>query len=145
MTRHAHRDYVLKIEAVLKEIGTPYVAVDDARKAVFSGAKIDSFDLLIYVPQGDHLLATVLPPSRPAPTQRQRDTLVQWQRVFGSGFAGAFIHACDDPTVQLDGKGPGQPLRSYLRPNQSDKPLNEKEHICPTSEQEVSSGSGWAL
>jgi hypothetical protein len=145
MSKATHQDYVRRIEALLKDIGTPYVAVDDAKKAVFTGAKIDSFDLLIYVPQGDHLLATVLPPSRRVPTKRQRDTLLQWRKVFGSGFSGAFIHATDEPTVQrLEGKGARQPLRMLLRPTQPSEPLNGKEPSCPTTNQEVSSASGSA-
>ena len=145
MSKTTHQDYVRKVENLLKEIGTPFVAVDDAKKAVFAGAKIDSFDLLIYVPEGEHLLATVLPPSRRVPTQRQRDTLLQWQKVFGSGFSGAFIHASDQPTaLRLDGKGTRQPLRLLLQPTQPSEPLNVKEPSCPTTDQEVSSASGSA-
>ena len=104
---------------MLHEARVPYVAVDDAKKAIFSGAKIDSFDLLIYMPQGDHLLATVLPKSQPSPTAKQQEALRQWQRVFGSGFVGAFIHATDEPTVVLMDQAPAQPkpLRSVLGPN----------------------------
>ena len=145
MSKATHQEYVGRIEALLKELGTPYVCVDDAKRAVFAGAKIDSFDLLIYVPEGDHLLATVLPPSRRVPTQRQRDTLLQWQKVFGSGFSGAFIHVAEEPTVQrLEGKGLRQPLRILLQPTQPSEPLNGKEPSCPTTNPEVSSASGSA-
>ena len=145
MSKATHQDYVHRIETLLKEIGTPFVAVDDAKKAIFAGAKIDSFDLLIYVPEGDHLLVTVLPPSRRVPTQRQQDALLQWQKVFGSGFSGAFIHVTDEPTVQkLEGKGARQPLRILLQPTQPSEPLNGKEPSCPTTNQEVSSASGSA-
>ena len=145
MSKTTHQDYVRKVENLLKEIGTPFVAVDDAKKAVFAGAKIDSFDLLIYVPEGEHLLATVLPPSRRVPTHRQRDTLLQWQKVFGTGFSGAFIHVTDEPTVQkLESKSARQTLRLLLQPTQPSEPLNGKEPSCPATNQEASSASGSA-
>ena len=104
------------IEQILRQTGRPFVAVDDAKKAIFSGAKIASFDFLIYMPQGDHLLVTVLPKSKPKPTVGQQDALRQWQRVFGAGFVGAFIHAVDEPTAWLLDDAPAQPrpLRSVL-------------------------------
>jgi len=112
--RHAH--YVAHIEQMLRDAGCPYVAVDDAKKAIFAGAKIASFDFLIYMPRGDHLLVTVLPKSRPMPTASQRDALRQWQRVFGAGFVGAFVHATDNPTAWMLDENPvgPKPLRSVL-------------------------------
>ena len=143
--RTSHADYVARIERILRETGRPFVAVDDAKRAVFSGAKIDSFDFLIYMPQGNHLLATILPKSRQTPTARQQDTLRQWQRVFGSGFAGVFIHATDEPiAIWLDGDGTRQPLRQLLQPAQSNATPNSEERLCPTTSEEVSSGSGLA-
>jgi len=81
-----------------------------------TGAKIAPFDFLIYMPQGDHLLVTVLPKSKPRPTASQQDALRQWQRVFGAGFAGAFVHATDEPTAWLLDENPAQPrpLRAVL-------------------------------
>jgi hypothetical protein len=116
MSKKQHADYVDQIEQIVRELGRPYVAVDDAKKAIFSGAQIDSFDLLVYMADGDHLLATVLPPSRRKPTAEQASALRQWERVFGSGFAGVFIHATDEPTAwRLDEDPPRPvPLRTFL-------------------------------
>ena len=44
------------------------------------------------MPDDDHLLATVLPKSRPRPTTQEQADLRQWKKVFGSGFAGVFLH-----------------------------------------------------
>jgi hypothetical protein len=114
--RTRHVEYVAGIEQILRQTGRPFVAVDDARKAIFSGARIVSFDFLVYMPQGDHLLVTVLPKSRPKPTVGQQDALRQWQRVFGAGFVGAFVHATDEPIAWLLEENPARPrpLRSVL-------------------------------
>lgn len=130
-----HGRYVAHIEQLLRDAGRPFVAVDDAKAAVFSDAKIDSLDFLVYMPQGDHWLAIVLPPSRPCPSRRQRAALGDWQRVFGSGFVGVFIHAAalpDEPTVRLPngGRGDVQPLRAALGlpPERSDRDAVAHDH-----------------
>jgi len=112
----SHADYVARVEAILRDAGRPYVAVDDAKKAIFSGCQTGNFDFLIYMAEGNHLLATVLPKSRPDPTAEQQADLRQWVRVFGAGFDGAFIHATDEPTAWLldQERRPATPLRSVL-------------------------------
>jgi hypothetical protein len=112
----SHADYVARVEAILRDAGRPFVVVDDAKKAIFSGCQTGNFDLLIYMVEGDHLLATVLPKSRPDPTVGQQAELRQWARVFGAGFVGAFIHATDEPTAWRLDQEPRQPrpLRSVL-------------------------------
>jgi len=144
----SHADYVARIEAILRDAGRPYVAVDDAKKAIFSGCDVGNFDFLIYMQKGNHLLATVLPKSRPDPTAEQQADLRQWAKVFGAGFDGAFIHATDEPTVWLldQERRQGAPLRSVLTAGWGkDGPAEiaippEKELTEPPKAPSVSSG-----
>ncbi len=53
MKRHVH--YEVAFEDYLRSRGVPYVAVDEARKAVFVGTEVKSFDFLVYVPDGRKL------------------------------------------------------------------------------------------
>ena len=134
----SHADYVARVEAILRDAGRPFVVVDDAKKAIFAGCQTGNFDLLIYMAEGDHLLATVLPKSRPDPTVGQQAELRQWARVFGSGFVGAFIHATDEPTAWRLDHPPqagrqARPLRSVLASGW-DKAAPAEIAICPKSE-----------
>ena len=116
MSKQSHAKQVRRVEDLLRELKLPYVAVDEARKAIFAGGAGGRFDLLIYMEHSDNLLAIVLPRSRPSPTARERQELAEWQTVFGKGFVGVFIHAADEPTVwRLDDR-PRRPklLRSVL-------------------------------
>ena len=131
----SHADYVARVEAILRDAGRPFVVVDDAKKAIFAGCQTGNFDLLIYMAEGDHLLATVLPKSRPDPTVEQQAELRQWARVFGAGFVGAFIHATDEPTAWRLDQRPRQPrpLRSVLSVGW-DKTDPAEIAICPKTE-----------
>ena len=51
--------YERAFESYLQERQIPYVAVDQAKKAVFAGAKIKSFDFILYPRQGPKILADV--------------------------------------------------------------------------------------
>ena len=100
---HAH--YEQAFADYLRSVGRPFVVVDDAKKAVFSGARIKSFDFLMYSSGQTHWLVDVkgrkLTVARPGQkghlenwTTREDVTgLVQWARVFGQGFAGLFVFA----------------------------------------------------
>ena len=58
MTRRSVH-YEAALEDYLRSRGTPYIAVDESRRVIFSGAKIKSFDFLIYPPSGPSLIADV--------------------------------------------------------------------------------------
>ena len=44
--------YEAAFEAFLRERGVPYVAVDEAKKALFASAKLKSFDFVVYSKSG---------------------------------------------------------------------------------------------
>ncbi len=95
MLRHNH--YERSFEAMLRDKRLPYVAVDESKKALFSGSKLKSFDFVVYSRGGRNLLVDVK--GRKATggaslqtwaTRRDVDDLFQWERVFGDDFCGLF-------------------------------------------------------
>ena len=101
--------YEAAFEAFLREKGIPYVAVDEAKKAVFSSAKLKSFDFVVYSKNGPNLLVDVKGRSRRDgksrstfetwATERDIDDLSQWQQVFGDGFKAvlSFVYWIEPP------------------------------------------------
>jgi len=82
--------------------------VDEAKKALFSNAKLKSFDFVVYSKNGPNLLIDVKGRSMRTTetgkagsfqtwaTQQDVDDLIQWQQVFGDGFkSGAAVHLLD--------------------------------------------------
>ncbi len=70
-----------RVELWLKREGIAYVNVDEAKKALFAGAKLESFHFLAYRPQGPNWLiwaGKVTPETRP--------DMRQWEQIFGEGF-----------------------------------------------------------
>ncbi len=69
------------VELWLKREGIPYVSVDEAKKALFAGAKLRSFHFVAYRNQGPHWLiwaGNITPETRP--------DMLQWEQIFGEGF-----------------------------------------------------------
>ncbi len=96
MNRRNH--YEAAFEAFLRDRRMPYVAVDESKKALFSGAKLKSFDFVVYSRTGPNLLVDVK--GRKAmndsgslqtwATRRDVDDLHQWERIFGDDFRAVF-------------------------------------------------------
>lgn len=76
-----------QLENHLREKGWPYVAVDEAKKAIFNGSNIASFDFLVYSSTGPNLLVLVV---TRRPTANQVEQMRQWEQVFGKDFLAAF-------------------------------------------------------
>ncbi len=70
-----------EVETKLRELGIPYVAVDEAKKAMFANAKLKSFHYVVYCKAGDNWLLWC---GEPSPEVRL--DMDQWQKVFGEGF-----------------------------------------------------------
>ncbi len=92
--------YEASFEDYLRSAGTPYVAVDEAKKAIFAGVRLKSFDFVVYSAAGPNLLVDVK--GRKFPYRGGRrwenwtsrddlDCLARWEEVFGSGFAGLLV------------------------------------------------------
>ena len=111
--------YEAAFEAYLRDRGIPYVAVDEAKKALFSNAKLKSFDFVVYSKNGPNLLIDVKGRSQRGvngaksagknyqtwATQQDVDDLIQWQQVFGEGFTAvfAFVYWIDPPLLPEPG------------------------------------------
>ncbi len=104
MERHVH--YEAAFEDYLRSRGVPYVPVDQTRQAIFSGAKVKSFDFLIYPPDAPHWIVDVkgrrFPYVTAAGTKRYWDNwvpredlegLAEWENVFGNEFRAYFVFA----------------------------------------------------
>jgi len=105
----ANRDnhYEAAFEAYLRSRGIPYVAVDEAKRSVFSdGASIKSLDFIVSSPGRATWLVDVKGRRFPSGDEQKQywknwstrddlDSLAQWERLFGSGFCGLFVFAYD--------------------------------------------------
>src|SRR5439155_2994571 len=102
--------YEAAFEAFLRERGIPYVAVDEAKKALFANAKLKSFDFVVYSKNGPNLLIDVKGRQcrdraggrksfETWTTQRDVEDLMQWEQVFGDGFKAVltFVYWIDAP------------------------------------------------
>ncbi len=95
--------YEACFEDYLRAAGIPYVAVDEAKKALFAGVRLKSFDFVVYSSRGANLLADVkgrrFPYERAGSrrfwenwtTRDDLESLARWEEVFGSGFAGVLV------------------------------------------------------
>ena len=103
MKDHVH--YEAAFEDYLRSQQIPYVAVDEAKKAVFRDARLKSFDFIVYSSSQTNWLADIkgrrwIPRRagrKPAwenwITQADLEGLRQWEEVFGTGFAGLLVFA----------------------------------------------------
>ena len=107
----AHRNvhYDAAFEDYLRCQGWPYVAVDEAGKAIFADAAIKSFDFLVYSASGPNLLVDVkgrkFPDgargagggaSRAWENWVTRDDVVglnEWEKIFGADFTAMLVFA----------------------------------------------------
>ncbi len=103
MNRRNH--YEAAFEGFLRDKRLPYVAVDESKRALFSGSKLKSFDFVVYSRGGPNLLIDVKgrkavdrsgedKPFQTWATRRDVDDLWSWQRIFGDEFRGmlAFVY-----------------------------------------------------
>lgn len=102
---HRHVHYEGAFEDLLRRRRIPYVAVDEAKRALFGEANIKSLDFIVYVDGGANLLVDVK--GRQFPYQGRSGTrywenwstrddiesLAAWQGIFGEGFASVLVFA----------------------------------------------------
>ena len=101
--RHIH--YEAAFEDYLRSEGIAYVAVDEHRKAIFAGARVKSFDFLVYRKPGETWLVDIKGRKFPYDTPGSKrywenwltlddlKGLQQWQDVFGQGFVAMIVFA----------------------------------------------------
>ena len=84
-------------ETWLRHLGFPFVAVDEAKKVIFSGVAVDSFDVLVYSQSGPNLLVLL----EPSPSQADVDAMTEWEKTFGTGFRAVFAWNKDGEWVAV--------------------------------------------
>lgn len=97
--------YEAAFEDFLRSRNVPYVAVDEAKKALFAGAALKSFDFVVYSAKGPNLLVDVKGRKFPYTTPRGRrfwenwverdglQDLARWEEVFGRDFQALLVFA----------------------------------------------------
>jgi hypothetical protein len=95
--------YEAAFEAFLRDKRIPYVAVDEAKKALFANAKLKSFDFVVYPQNKPRLLVDVKGRSlrnrskrsgfETWTTEADVTDLLQWEQVFGDGFTAVLVFA----------------------------------------------------
>jgi hypothetical protein len=107
--------YEAAFEDFLRANGTPYVSVDEAKKALFVKSALKSFDFVVYSKSGPNLLVDVK--GRQVSTNSGRralqtwatrediDDLAQWEQIFGDGFRAmlSFVYWIDPPLAPEPG------------------------------------------
>ena len=88
--RAGRKESVNGFEAYLRSQGWPFVSITEARKAIFAGASLASFDFLVYSSAGPNHLVFIVREGG-SPTKGQRATMAEWEKVFGDGFAVRFV------------------------------------------------------
>jgi hypothetical protein len=107
--------YEAAFEGYLREQGIPYVAVDEAKKALFSNARLKSFDFVVYSKNGRNLLVDIKGRQfrgqsatgslQTWATEQDVTDLLQWEQVFGAGFTAVlvFVYWIDPPLTPAAG------------------------------------------
>lgn len=103
--------YEQAFEHYLQQCRLPYVAVDQAKKAVFADVRLKSFDFIVYGRQSRCFLVDVKGRKFPRSqfekgrwgqnwvTADDVDGLMRWQEIFGGDYVALFVFAywlCDD-------------------------------------------------
>jgi len=92
--------YEQAFEHYLRSKQIPYVAVDEAKKAMHGTTKLKSFDVVVYSDNGPNLLVDVKGRKHSGKSRRALDNWVteddvrdlgRWSEVFGDDFQGCFV------------------------------------------------------
>lgn len=97
--------YDAAFEHYLRVNQVPYVAVDEAKKALIGPRRLKSFDFVVYGASGGNLLVDVKGRKHSGRSNRQLDSwvtegdiadMLRWEQVFGSGFRATlvFVYWC---------------------------------------------------
>jgi hypothetical protein len=106
----------LPFEEWLRERGFPFVAVDEAKKAIFSGAAVASFDFLVYSSEGANLLVLL----EKHPSADQLADMAEWEKTFGPDFRAVLVwndgaHWVGVPLLDWTGNtAQARPLRDMI-------------------------------
>lgn len=84
------------VEKYLRDKGVPYINVDEAKKALFAGAKLRSFHFVVYFPDRRNWLLYTSQLRK-----ESRQDLLQWEEIFGDGFVAVVAKQMTDGTFNF--------------------------------------------
>jgi len=85
--RPQRRSFIGEVEAAIRSNGAPYVAVDEAKRALFTATNLKTFHFVVYRPNGGNWLLWCGPVRKGT-----REDMAEWGRVFGEGFQVVYAH-----------------------------------------------------
>ena len=84
------------VERFLRNNGVPYINVDEAKRALFAGAKLRSFHFVVYFQNKKNWLLHT------AQMRKElREDMKQWVEIFGDGFIGVIAKEKPDGTPKF--------------------------------------------
>ena len=92
----AKRPFRETVERYLRDQGVPYINVDEAKKALFAGAKLRSFHFVVYRPDSLNWLLWAAQLRK-----ESRQDLVEWQKIFGDGFVAVVAKQMKDASLKF--------------------------------------------
>jgi hypothetical protein len=111
--RHGH---CRPFEDWLRKLGLPFVVVDEAKKSLFTGAAVGSFDFLLYSSAGASLLICL----EKHPSTGQLADMKEWESTFGKDFRAVFAWECEEEWVGValvdwtGNQGIARPLQDWI-------------------------------
>lgn len=79
------------VEDELRRRGITYINIEEAKRALFSGARLAAFHFVVYHTGGTNWLVWA------AHTRKQtREDMTQWQTIFGDGFVAVIARITAD-------------------------------------------------
>ena len=84
------------VEKYLRDKAVPYISVDEAKKALFAGAKLRSFHFVVYRPTGTNWLLWAAQIRK-----ESRQDLIEWKKIFGDGFVAVVAKQMKDATLKF--------------------------------------------
>jgi len=134
--------YEACFEDYLRTAGVPYVAVDEAKKALFAGVRLKSFDFVVYSASGANLLVDVKGRRFPYERAGSRPSTLR----HAQGRPEPFDHAHGPEPVEGHGRGATDSGRSRARPRGRRRLENwtTREDLESLAQWEEVFGSGFA-
>ena len=84
------------MEQYLRDKNAPYINVDEAKRALFAGAKLRSFHFVVYQKEIPNWLLWAAQLRK-----ESRQDLVEWQKIFGDGFIGVVAKQAKDGALKF--------------------------------------------
>lgn len=95
-----------EVATILTDAGVPFVNVDEAKRVLFTAAKLKAFHFVVYQQKGNNWLLWCGEPSKAV-----RGDMIEWAKVFGDGYAVVYARRRVGGIVFMDDQGKKIELR----------------------------------